>query len=275
MGKQSGIGRGYETGLYTASDTTWEIIFQKRPRVRWCRTSVLEYEQQLKKIFGRRAASGQKAASISTLRNNTTTSNDVFDPRLADIAAEQDVERDTQGDISYLGRIDKDFGPLSEEEESVEETDNRPQTKKAKVHHNTGSLSKDPNQSTDDTSSPPKITKKKNVGLELANQMKEWREHCEKEFEQRELAKLSPEAQVIRNIQEHYAEEVEKLSYEEYSQLVLLLRKPHQEVGGYTGAEYYTMMDGRNAKFLDELMRKWFEKIKSQLKTITPLPPSE
>ena len=54
--------------------------------------------------------------------------------------------------------------------------------------------------------------------------MKEWREHREKEFEQRELAKLSPEAQAIRNIQEHYAEEVEKLSYEEYSQLVLLLR---------------------------------------------------
>ena len=223
-----------------------------------------------KKIFDGRSASGQKAASMSTLRNNTTTSNDVFDPRLANSAAEPDVENDTQEDNSYLERIDKEFGPLSEEEESVEETENRPRAKKAKIHHNAGPSSKDQHQSTDDTSSQTKSTKKKNVGLELANQMKEWREHREKEFEQRELAKLSPEAQVMRNIQEHYSKEVEKLPYEEYSQLVLLLRKPHDEVGGYTGAEYYTMMDGRNAKFRDELMKKWVEKIKSQLKSITP-----
>lgn len=86
--------------------------------------------------------------------------------------------------------------------------------------------------------------------------MKEWREYCEKEFEKRELAKLSPEAQNMRNIQEHYSKEVEKLSYEEYSQLALLLCKPHDKVGGYIGAEYYTMMDRRNAKFRDELMKK-------------------
>lgn len=265
MGKQSGIGRDYGAGLYTASDTTWEIIFRERPRVRWCRTSVLEYEQQLEKIFGARAASGEKAASISTLRNNTTTSNDVFDPRLLANTGDQDGERDTQGDSTYPGRIDKEFGPLSEGEELVEETDNRPPTKKAKLHHNAGTLSKEPNQSGDETPPQSKITQKKSAGIELANQMKEWREYREKEYEQRELAKLCPEAQVMRMIQEHYAEEIEKLSYEEYAQLVLLLRKSHEEVEGYTGAEYYTMMDGRSSKFRDELMKKWFEKIKSQL----------
>ncbi len=197
--------------------------------MRWCRTGVLEYEHQMEKIFGGRSALGQKAASMSTLRNNTTTSNDVFDPRLANSTTEQDVENETQEDSSYLDRIDKEFGPLSEGEESVEETENRPRAKKAKIHHNAGPSSKDPHQSTDDTPSQSKSTKKKNVGLELANQMKEWREYREKEFEQRELAKLSPEAQIMRNIQEHYAKEVEKLSYEEYSQLVLLLRKRHDE----------------------------------------------
>lgn len=104
--------------------------------------------------------------------------------------------------------------------------------------------------------------------------MKEWCKHCEKEYEQRELAKLSPEAQVMRNIQDNYMEEVEKLSYEEYAQLVLLLCKSHKEFGGYTGVEYYTIMDG-SSKFRNELMKKWFEKIKPQLKTIIPLPNSK
>lgn len=146
---------------------------------------------------------------MSRLRNNTTTSDDLFDPRLVNSAAELDVENDTQADNLHLDHIDKEFGPFSEGEESVEETENRPRTKKAKIHHNAGSSSKDQHQSTDDISSQTKSTKKKNVGLELANQMKKWREHREKEFEQRELAKLSPEAQVMRNIQEHYSEEVE------------------------------------------------------------------
>lgn len=56
----------------------------------------------------------------------------------------------------------------------------------------------------------------------------------------------------MQNIQDNYAEEVEKLFYEEYAQLVLLLRKSHEEFGGYTGVEYYTIMDGKSSK--------WFEK---------------
>lgn len=167
--------------MYTSSDTIWEVIFHKRSLVRWCRTNVLEYEQ-LEKIFGGRAASGEKAASISTLRNNTTTSNDMFDPRLFANNGEQEVEEDTQGDNSYLGRIDKEFGPLSEGEveEPVEETDNRPPTKKAKIHHSACTLSKELNHFGDEASSQPKITKKKGASLELANQMKEWRENREK-----------------------------------------------------------------------------------------------
>ena len=79
----------------------------------------------------------------------------------------------------------------------------------------------------------------------------------------------------MRNIQEHYAEEVERLSYEEYSQLALLFRKSHEEFGGCTGAEYYRMMEGRSSKFCNELMKKWFEKIKSQLEAPTSSPNSE
>lgn len=259
MGRQPGIGRDYKTGLYTASDTTWEMIFRERARVRWCRTGVLEYEQPFEKIFGVRAASAEKAASISTLRNNTTSSDGVFDPRLLAFTGEQNGENATQGDSS-------EFGLLSGGDELIEETDNRPPTKKAKLHHSAGTLSKDPDRSGDETHPQSKITKKKSACLELADLMKEWRKLREKEYEQRELAKLSPEARVMRNIQENYAEEVEKLSYEEYVQLVLLLRTFHEEVGGCTGAEYYTMMDGRSSKFRNELMKKWFEKIKSQPK---------
>lgn len=112
-----------------------------------------------------------------------------------------------------------------------------------------------------------KSSRKKSAGFELANQMREWREHREREFEQSELGKLSPEVQVMRSIQEHYAEEVEKLSY---SRLALLLRTSHEELGGCTGAEYYRMMDGRSTKSRNQLITIWFEKIKSQLEA----PPS-
>lgn len=73
--------------------------------MKWCRTTILEYKQQLEKIFGDRAASSEKAASISTLQNNTATSNDVFDSRLLANTGEQDVEENSQGDSLYLGRI--------------------------------------------------------------------------------------------------------------------------------------------------------------------------
>lgn len=274
MGKQSGIGRDWETGFYTASATTWEMIFCERPRVRWCRTGILEYEQSLDKIFGGRAAFGEKAAPIWALRSNTTTCNDVFDPRLLAYTGEQDGERDTQGDSSYLGSIGNEFGLLSEGEELFEESDTRPPTKKAKLYHSVVTLSKDLNQFGDETHNPQaKINEKKSTCLELAGLMNEWRKLREKEYEQRELAKLCPEARVMRNIRENYAEEVEKLSYEEYVQLVLLLRTSHEDFGGYyTGAEYYTMMDGSSSKFRNELMKKWFEKIKSQPKVNTTIP---
>lgn len=47
--------------------------------MRWFQTSVLEYKYQLKKIFNSCSISGQKAASMSILQNNTTTSPDAFD----------------------------------------------------------------------------------------------------------------------------------------------------------------------------------------------------
>lgn len=148
--------------------------------------------------------------------------------------------------------MDNKFVPLSEGEELVRKTDNGPPTKKTKLHHNADTSSKELCQSGDETPSQPKIIKKKSAGFEFANQMKKWHGHREMECGQRELAKLSPEAQVMQNIQDNYAEEVEKLFYEEYAQLVLLLRKSHEEFGGYTGVEYYTIMDGKSSK--------WFEK---------------
>lgn len=87
----------------------------------------------------------------------------MFDPRLLANTGEQEVEEDTQGDNSYLGRVDKEFGPLSEGEgeETIEKTNIRPPTKKAKLHHSAGILSKELNQSGDEGSSQPQISKKK------------------------------------------------------------------------------------------------------------------
>lgn len=82
--------------------------------MKWCRTHVLEYEHQIEKIFGGRAASGEKAASLSTLRNNTTTSNDVFDPRLLSQTGDREIGEGTKkithilvaliGNLSHLVR---------------------------------------------------------------------------------------------------------------------------------------------------------------------------
>ena len=85
----------------------------------------------------------------------------MFDPRLLANTGEQDEEENTQGDglylgrivkdiqghsSSYLGRIDNEFGPLSEGEEPVRKTDNRLPTKKTKSHHNSDTSSKEPCQ---------------------------------------------------------------------------------------------------------------------------------
>lgn len=151
--------------------------------MRQCQTSILEYKYQLKKVFNDCSVLGQKTASISILQNNTITSHDTFNPQLANSTAKPDVKNKTQ-DNSYLDCIDKKFEPLSEREEFVEIIKNRPQTKKAKIHHNISPSSKDPHQSTDNTLSKLiKNTKKNNTGLKLTNQIKEWCKHCEKPFE--------------------------------------------------------------------------------------------
>ena len=47
-------------------------------------------------------------------------------------------------------------------------------------------------------------------GLELGQGMKGWLEHREKEYEQRELVRLSPETQVMCKIRVFYADEMEE-----------------------------------------------------------------
>ena len=94
--------------------------------MKWCRTHILEYKHQLKKIFGGRAAFGEKAASMSMLQNNTNTSNNVFDSRLLAQTGDLEIEESTTEDNSYLGRIDREFGPLNEGEGEyvIEKTEN-------------------------------------------------------------------------------------------------------------------------------------------------------
>lgn len=193
MGKQSGIRQDSETMLYTALTPTWNNIFQKRPCVKWCKTTQLEYENQLQAIFEGRSAIGVKAASYSTLQNNSTTSNQIFDPLL--LATTEDTQEETGlTSRSYLDQIDDKFtDPLSEKEStplavSNDNVDSKPPQKKAK-------LSKDAtikkglktHLSADETPfSTTKTNKKKSAGLELAHQMQEW-------HHSQELAGLSPE----------------------------------------------------------------------------------
>lgn len=101
VGKQSGIGRDPDTKLYTASTPTWNNIFEKRPRVNWCKTTRLEYEEELQEIFEGHSAIGAKAASYSTLQNNCTTSNQVFDPRLS-ASIEETQKENGEASRSYL-----------------------------------------------------------------------------------------------------------------------------------------------------------------------------
>lgn len=108
-----------------------------------------------------------------------------------------------------------------------------------------------------------KIIKKNSTDFELVNQIKEQRKHCEREFEQHKLVKLSPKVQVMQNIQKHYVKKIEKLLYKEYSCLLLLLCIFHEELEEYTGAEYYRMMNKKSTKFYNKVITIWFEKIKS------------
>lgn len=54
----------------------------------------------------------------------------------------------------------------------IKKTENSQLIKKAKLHHNSNTLSKKVTHFEDETSLQMKITKKKSVGFELANQMR-------------------------------------------------------------------------------------------------------
>lgn len=145
----------------------------------------------------------------------------------------------------------------------IKKTENSQPTKKAKLYYSPSILSKKATHSGDETSLQMKIIKKNSAGFELVNQTKEWRKYCEREFEQHELVKLSPKVLVMQNIQKHYAKKIEKLLYKEYSYLLLLLCIFHEELGRYTGAKYYRMMNKKSIKFCNKVITIWFEKIKS------------
>lgn len=76
--KAVGNEKNYKIRLYTSLNIIWEIIFYKRPCIKWCQITILGYKQQLEKIFEGRATSSEKAALIFILQKNTTTSNNIF-----------------------------------------------------------------------------------------------------------------------------------------------------------------------------------------------------
>lgn len=106
MGQQSGIGKDPESGRYEAADPTWDNIFAKKPHAKWCRKEVLEYKRQLDKLLDGRSAIGDKAASLSTVSSNRTTSNQVFSSQFS-----------TRKGISIIDQIDEQFEVLSEGEQ--------------------------------------------------------------------------------------------------------------------------------------------------------------
>lgn len=72
------MGKNYKTRLYTSSDIIWEIIFNKKPCIKWCQTTILKYKQQLEKIFEGYTTFSEKATLISILWKNITASNNIF-----------------------------------------------------------------------------------------------------------------------------------------------------------------------------------------------------
>lgn len=213
---------------------------------------MLKYEEQLHKMFDGRSALVEKAASFSTLRDNSTTSNQAFYPSILEHTSE-----------SHIDRTHNEFGPLNEEEEISTGNDNGPPLKRIKLSRDALSKQGSSERNSADEMPSDKAKRKQSAGLELAYEMKRWKEHRENEFKQRELARLIPEAQVVRKIKECYANKIEELSYEEYARLILLLRKTHEGFRGYTAPEYYTMMEIGSPKFRDQLVKTWFESIKS------------
>lgn len=71
--KAVGNEKNYKIRLYTSLNIIWKIIFYKRPCIKWCQITILEYKQQLEKI-----CEGRAISSIFILQKNTTTSNNIF-----------------------------------------------------------------------------------------------------------------------------------------------------------------------------------------------------
>lgn len=111
--------KNHITRLYTAADTIWEVIIAKRRHVKWCKTTILEYKEQLNKLFDSHSALREKATLFSTLQNNKTISNEVFDSQI--VGKEKEDNDETRG-------IDNELGALSEKD-----NDNEPVCKKAKI----------------------------------------------------------------------------------------------------------------------------------------------
>lgn len=141
--------------------------------------------------------------------------------------------------------------------------DDDPSRKRARLSNDSAVRRASDNESTDEIPSTPKGNRKESTASEVAHDAKRVRELCEQEREQRGLPRISPETQVMCKIKETYADVIDKLSYEEYARLALLLRKPHDEAPAYTGAEFYALMDGSSPKFCHELMKRWIRKIKT------------
>lgn len=149
------------------------------------------------------------------------------------------------------GGIDNELGAPSEEN-----NDDEPVRKKAKTVKKKLEL-----DSVEEASTQPK-GKRKSAGVELAQEMRCWHEHREKEYVQRELSKLSFETHVMRKLKEVYADDIDKFNFQEYTRLVLLLCTKNEDFAGCNGAKYFTMMEEGDPKFRDKLMEQWFQMIK-------------
>lgn len=84
--------------------------------------------------------------------------------------------------------------------------------------------------------------------------MKSWREHCEKEYKQQELSKLSLKTQVMHKLKKVYTDEIEKLNFQVYKCLILLLCIKNKNFAGCTRTEYFLIIEENSSKFQDKLI---------------------
>ena len=228
------MGRDPVTRLYTAIDITWKIIIAKRYYMKQCKTTILEYKKQLDKLFDGRSASRKKAILYSTLRNNKTISNEVFNLQ---IMGEEKEDNDENRDI------DNELGVFNKEDDNNEPVRKKAKTVKKKLELD--SVKKASTQSKKE---------KKSAGVELAQEMRGQHKYYENEYKQQELSKLSPKTQVICKLKEVYADEIDKLNFHKYTCLVLLLCTKNKNFTSCTKAEYFMMIEESGLKFHDELM---------------------